>query len=182
MKRILIIGGTGMLQDAANYFIEHDFDVTIVARDKRKLNAFTKVYLNKSIHLISQDYTDTEAFIAAIQNDIKQHGSYDCVISWIHSPALESTRQLIQISAKANPHTVFYHIKGSASYNPATRHPIDPSFKVLDYREIILGFKRESHTSRWLTNEEIAQGIIDAFKTNAQKYVIGVIEPWDQWP
>lgn len=47
---------------------------------------------------------------------------------------------------------------------------------ILD-RKIILGFIVEGKTSRWLTNDEISSGVIDAVKKDSLEYIIGTLTP-----
>jgi len=59
---------------------------------------------------------------------------------------------------------ILYHIKGSSSYvnNERTKNNIPSN---ITYRVVKLGFIIEdNNSSRWLTNSEIAQGIIDAIE------------------
>lgn len=56
MKRVLIIGGTGMLRDATEFFITNNFHVTIVGRDIKKLNYFTSKFPDKkALDILSID-------------------------------------------------------------------------------------------------------------------------------
>lgn len=180
MNRILIIGGTGMLRGATEHFILNNFSVSIIGRDVQKLNYFTGKFPNKkTIDLISQDYRDTENFIKVVEKNIKLHGNFDIIISWIHSNANNSILQLIDTLATYNNKTIFYHIKGSASSTTKKRGLFN---NKLDYREILLGFKIDNNSSRWLTDVEISNGIIDAVATNKLKCIIGQIEPLNLKP
>lgn len=184
MNRILIIGGTGMLREATEYFILNNFRVSIIGRDVKKLNYFTDKFPDKkTINLISQDYRDTKNFIKVIKKNIKLHGSFDIIISWIHSNANNSLLQLIDTLVKYNKTTIFYHIKGSASSTTSnTTTKCDLFNTRLDYREIFLGFKIDNNSSRWLTNTEISNGIIDAVNSNILKCIVGQTEPIDLRP
>ncbi len=171
-----------MLREVTEYFILNNFSVSVIGRDIQKLNYFTDKFPGKkTIDLISQDYCDTESFIKAVDTNIKLHGIFDIVISWLHSNANNSLLQLIDVLAKYNSKTIFYHIKGSASSSLAQTKSNLFNNK-LDYREISLGFKIENNSSRWLTNTEISNGIIDAYMSKKTKYVVGQIEPTDRRP
>lgn len=69
---------------------------------------------------------------------------------------------------------ILYHIKESSSYinNDRTKSYL-PSNII--YREVKLDFIIESNNfSRWLTNNEIAYGIIDAIKQEIPEKNVGV--------
>ncbi|WP_160314251.1 hypothetical protein [Bacillus sp. 522_BSPC] len=50
------------------------------------------------------------------------------------------------------------------------------------YYQVQLGFVTEGSRSRWLTNKEISDGIIEAIKKKKKILTIGQIEPWDKHP
>ena len=185
MKRILVIGGTGMLRLVTEYFISNNFHVSVVARDIEKLKYFTNKYpFIKTIDLISHDYSDADNFIKTIENKIDEHGSFDIIIGWIHSHAVHSLTRLINVLEKYNNQTILYHIKGSEYYDPTKRgyfQKININHK-LDYREIFLGFKIENNCSRWLTDTEISNGVINAVESGIKKAIVGNIEPWELRP
>lgn len=71
---------------------------------------------------------------------------------------------------------ILHHIKGSSSYvnNERTKNNI-PLVK--------LGFIIEdNNSSRWLTNSEIPQGIIDAIEYEIPEKHVGVFELWNLRP
>lgn len=183
-QNILIIGGTGMLREATEYFIANDHTVTVVARTIKRLNDLTHRYPDKRVQAVSLDYTKTDSFITVIQKMLRTHPPFDVVISWMHSTANDTLHALIDTLAATRADVPFYHIKGSSSYNPANiLHFGDKQSRAkLDYREIILGFTIDNGTSRWLTNSEISSGVIKAITTNCTRHTVGVTEPWDQRP
>ena len=52
----------------------------------------------------------------------------------------------------------------------------------LAYRQVILGWIVESDGTRWLTNDEIARGVIDTLDADASFRSIGQIEPLESNP
>lgn len=52
----------------------------------------------------------------------------------------------------------------------------------VEYREAILGFVREGHSSRWLTHSEISAGVLAAVDSARPRTVVGVVEPWSERP
>lgn len=179
VKRVLIIGGTGMLRGTTEYFISNNFHVSIIGRDPQKLNYFTSKFpTKKTFNLISIDYTESISFLKVIEENIKNNGSFNIIISWVHSNGLNSFLQLIDVVKKSNDQALLYHIKGSSFYDSAQNNSFNRLIKSnkLIYREIFLGYKRENNLSRWLTNDEISSGVIKAIKSNNAISIIGRID------
>ena len=55
-------------------------------------------------------------------------------------------------------------------------------YPQLHYRRVILGFVVEGGKSRWLTHEEISGGVIEAVQKDAERYIVGTVEPWSMRP
>lgn len=53
---------------------------------------------------------------------------------------------------------------------------------ALQYHQVQLGFKIEDSHSRWLTNEEISQGVIDSIQHDRLLHTVGTMEPWEKRP
>jgi hypothetical protein len=45
-----------------------------------------------------------------------------------------------------------------------------------------LGFKIEDNSSRWLTNDEISSGVIEAITNDEEEKIVGIVSPWDKRP
>ncbi|MGE7692573.1 hypothetical protein ACQKNC_00440 [Lysinibacillus sp. NPDC094177] len=109
------------------------------------------------------EYTNYNSFKLALIESQQTKGSIDGIIAWIHG----SDKRIWESLFQAIPNTknvIFYHIKGSSSYinNDRTKSYL---LSNIIYREVKLGFIIEGkNSSRWLTNNEIAHGIIDAIK------------------
>lgn len=51
------------------------------------------------------------------------------------------------------------------------------------YHAVILGFVLlPGGQSRWLTNSEISQGVLDAIAAEAKRHIVGTVEPWSRRP
>ena len=46
------------------------------------------------------------------------------------------------------------------------------------YRQIVLGFVLEGEGARWLTHDEISEGVLKAIDEDAGLSTIGVTRPW----
>ena len=176
-----------MLKDAALYFAMHAFTVSVIARTQASLE---KLISSKGesgfIVPLKLDYADSDALAKKLLSAVNESGEFETVISWIHSHC-ESAHEIIAgIIGKADTNCRYFHIKGSASYNPSGTdedvEQIISNYKNISYRKIILGFVREKDTSRWLTNTEISNGVIDAVNYDKEYHVIGKTEPWELRP
>ncbi|MFJ7733697.1 short-chain dehydrogenase [Lysinibacillus sp. NPDC097231] len=182
MKHCLIIGGTGMLKDVSLWLIKQRYHVSVIGRQQEKM----QVLMNNADN-ISQltplivDYTNYSRFTTALIESQQTNGSFDCIIAWIHGSDKRVWESLIQ----ATPNTknvILYHIKGSSSYlqDDQTRNFMPTN---IIYHEVKLGFVVEANnSSRWLTNDEIAQGIIEAINQGLTEKHVGVFEPWNLRP
>lgn len=50
------------------------------------------------------------------------------------------------------------------------------------YKKVILGFVIEDEASRWLTDTEISNGVIDAVINDKDIFTVGKVEPWKKRP
>lgn len=176
-----------MLKDVTLYFTMHAFTVSVIARNQSGLD---KLISSKSesgfIVPLKADYSDSAALTDKILSAINEYGEFETVISWIHSYA-ESAHELIAgIIGKGSTLCRYFHVKGSGSFNPAfINDNVEQTvlqYKNISYRKIILGFVRENHKSRWLTNTEISNGVIDAVNYDKETFTVGTTEPWEFRP
>ncbi|MBM7127195.1 hypothetical protein ACFFJT_19130 [Dyella flava] len=130
------------------------------------------------------DYRSQQAFSAAIRSSVKKFGVPEMVLAWVHTeaPALALAAQL---AAYGQP-VQFFHVLGSASASPSAslvqqRRYYD-ALPELAYHQIVLGFVADEQGSRWLHNDEIVNGVIDAVRENAACHVVGTVEPWHARP
>ena len=175
MKHVLVVGGTGMLFQATSYLAENSEQLTLIARKLPK----QRLHSSKIVAFESVDYYDESKFTDAVKTIIRSSGKLTHVLCWMHSDALPSLKILLELAAGS----VLWHVKGSSSYNPPKTDDVSSVMKdSVDYREIILGFKIENGISRWLTNEEISSGVINALQSDNKRKVIGLTEPWNRKP
>ncbi|PJO43175.1 SDR family NAD(P)-dependent oxidoreductase [Lysinibacillus xylanilyticus] len=182
MKHWLVIGGTGMLKDVSVWLINEGNHVTVIGRQQKKMQNLINEAKNASkLTPLLVDYTNYNNLKTALIKSRETHGSFDCIIAWIHGSDKKVWESLFQAVSNTK-NVILYHIKGSSSYlnNDSTKSYI-PSNII--YREVKLGFIIEdNNTSRWLTNSEIAQGTIDAIKQEIPEKRVGVFEPWNLRP
>lgn len=171
MKHALVIGGTGMLAKVTLYLAENDYHVSVVGRNYEKM----QMLINKSINpsnfsAVMVDYRNRVVFEKALQEQVTKYGPFHYVVAWIHSRGKDELSALFRSNIQ-NSGWELLHIIGSRSDSQGIRNQLDlPDCCV--YRQVQLGFIEENNQSRWLTNMEIANGIISVIKEGTAKYLL----------
>lgn len=181
MSHALIIGGTGMLTKATEYLSENYDTVSVICRNGKRISSNLK-----NINPLILDYSDYKLLSKSLHTSVEKFGDIDLVVSWIHSTAPLAPFIIAEKLNSYNASFRFFDILGSAYASPAN-NTIERENKLREnknllYRKIILGFKIENNTSRWLTNDEISGGVIEAIKEDKEEIIIGTVLPWDKRP
>lgn len=182
MKHALIIGGTGMLSDCCVQLAKQGYNLSIIARNEEKIDRLKRRIepIQKMTKLLV-DYTEKDKLRTAIRKAIQIHGPVSLVVSWIHSTAPQAPQVVInEVSASGEPFR-FFHILGSSSdpvaYKEALALPSQGH-----YRSVLLGFIKEKEGSRWLTHDEISNGVGEAIVNDEPFNTVGQVEPWEERP
>ncbi|MEO6695749.1 MAG: short-chain dehydrogenase [Ignavibacteria bacterium] len=187
MSHVLVVGGTGMLKDVSLYFASHGMKVSVIARDQNK---FEELIFAKDetgfINPIRVDYSDYGQLERKLKNAISIYGPIETAVAWIHSSAPEAPALIVEMLDQSNIPVRFFHVLGCEYADPAIpTEDYDQTlnrFQNILYKKIILGFTIEDDRSRWLTNTEIGNGVIDAIKKDDNLFVIGKIDPVNKRP
>lgn len=187
MAHCLIVGGTGMLRTVGVVFAEAGHRVSVVARNKERLVGLVRDTQRSPgvINPIVADYTRTDEFEKKIREAKAILGPISVAVLWIHSDAGDAAGAVARLLNDQTEPCQLYHVLGSQTADPSKQTGDHAPFERLvhiSYRSVILGFKREPAGSRWLTNDEIASGVLDAIANDRTNSVVGTIEPWDQRP
>ena len=182
MSHTLVIGGSGMLAKASLWLSERSDHVSVIGRNQVKLHRLAERSSRQNIVPIAVDYYDLDYFGKEISQSMDRHGPYDLVVAWIHSRE-KSVIDLVseEIRKRTNRSWSLYHVLGSSSNLEEILRELDVS-DGCDYHQVQLGFVIEQGRSRWLTNEEISNGVIHAIQTGARKHLVGTLEPWSSRP
>ncbi|WP_099159314.1 short-chain dehydrogenase [Virgibacillus ndiopensis] len=178
-----VIGGTGMLKKVSQFLADSNYNVSVIGRSLKKHQELKKTCKHpENIHAIVLDYHENEKLKMEVENALQTYGCPSIVVSWIHSTASNALPLIIrQISKQySNFPWRLFHIQGSSSYYFQKENTSVPD--NCQYKRVYLGFVLEKEFSRWLTLEEIANGVIHAIKTNNDKTIVGTLEPWDRRP
>jgi len=187
MSHALIVGGTGMLKHAVLYFARHSYTVSVIARGQA---GFDKMILEKNEHgfinPVRVDYSNFRLLREKITDALERHGKIDLCIAWIHHHSRNAAYVIADVLNRQNFPFRFFHVLGSETANPSESNIDSPKeFEIYEnilYRKIILGFVIEEDNSRWLTNGEISNGVIDAVNFDKETYIVGTVNPWDKIP
>lgn len=181
-KYALVVGGTGMLEKVNHWLIEQEYDVYVIGRSRAKLDRLKQETGHPAkFHGISVDYEDSDQFASELKRLFKKNGIPKIVVSWIHSSAPQALPLVNEFIKNQDINSTWYlfHIQGSARFLEKENTPVPENCL---YRRVYLGFILEKNRSRWLSHDEISNGIIQAIKNDQQETVVGTLEPWDKRP
>jgi hypothetical protein len=177
-----------MLRGAVFALLERCEMVTVVALHAHTLAALRHDAgpLARRLHTVQIDYRTSDAFLTALTNARQMFGDFTLAIGWIRSYAVEA-RDIVAEVLNAGPFTSrFFDVVGSASSNPLLMAQERPGrfagLPRVAYRTIILGFVLTPGGSRWLTDEEISNGVLQAVEHDETCAVVGTVEPWTARP
>ncbi|HJF33371.1 MAG TPA: short-chain dehydrogenase [Sporosarcina psychrophila] len=178
MKRTnhaLVIGGTGMLAGVCLHLAREDYSVSVVGRTFSKFKRLQVEGPPNSIFPLITDY-DTDDVYDEINKAIRERGPFDLIISW--TPNYSALERICEMNLVDTSYRLF-HVKGSRRY--FGDEPIHiPS--QCNYRKVYLGFVKEDNGSRWLTHDEIANGVIKQIGIDEEVGIIGQIHPYEARP
>jgi hypothetical protein len=174
----LVVGGTGMLRAVA-LALAREGPVSVVARSARELESLARGA--PGVHPVRVDYRDGPALAAALAEAVGARGRFSTAVAWIHSDAPGAAEAIARFVEGR-----YFHVLGSASADPSRPDPGRrarfEAIPGITYHEVVLGFVLEGGGSRWLTDAEIARGVLDAVAAAAPRAVVGVVEPWGAKP
>ncbi len=154
------------------------------------LDALAKAQGGQVNH-IDCDYTDDIMLHAALVGAAARLGPYRRAVVWVHMGEAPNAPGIIadaleSLNAGQGASVDYFHVLSSRNARPdkatAERLGALRSRKGIKYRTILLGFKLENDTSRWLTDEEISGGVLRAMAERHDNFVVGAIEPWEKRP
>lgn len=167
--KILVVGGTGMLWGACLGLKDLGHEVYALARSNH--------HHYPGVHPILVNYKD----LLRLEEALEPHEPFDMAVVWIHSDAPQAP--FVVAKFVDGP---YYHLLSSQAAQPGelvnAKRRLHFEGVGTDYREIILGFVAEQWGSRWLEDEEVAEGVLQAIQQNAKQFVVGTVRPWSARP
>lgn len=165
MKTALVVGGTGMLADLTKKLAE-DFDVVgVVGRNASKIQDL-QAQSRKIIGLVV-DYSNAASFTDELNHFVGVHGKPQLVVSWVHSTSPEASL-LAADYCDGDFYNVTGHSGAQADHISRQREKAIQA-KGTSYHRVILGRKG----NRWLTNQEISDGVYQAIQSGKAEFVVG---------
>jgi len=176
----LVIGGTGMLKRVSVWLCEQGFHVSIIGRDEVKLeNVKRESATPENITCLPLDYHNDSDVKLAIKGTIERDGPITLVVAWVHSSAKHALRLICnEIELSSEKYSLFHILGSSASRTKSQKI----GGALCSYYRIILGFILEDTYARWLTHEEIADGVIKGIESKCTEWIVGRVEPWESRP
>ena len=179
---VLVIGGSGMLAGLCEHLAREGDRVSVVGRDSVKLQHVADRVPGHIVPL-SLDYRKERAFCDALSVRAEAYGRPRRTVCWAHEDAPD-----VPLKAAGLVDGVFWHVLSSAHADPARpdrlaawRSRFD-ALPAIDYRQVILGFVTDGRGSRWLTNEEISEGVWQAICNGQALSIAGTVSPWSMRP
>ena len=144
-------------------------EVTVVGRDHGKLDRVAR--RDPHIHPLSADYEDVSAFKSALRDVVAERGPIRLAVCWIRSWAPQS---LLAAADSVATDGRLFHVLGSQR-SDASEPAIDVLRRREDlrYRQVQLGEVVSGEGRRWLTNEEIADGVAEAVAADLPSFLVG---------
>ncbi len=188
LNHLLTIGATGMLAGAVVELTPRCRHITSIARTGRSLAELDRRIAegtgapHPSHTLLLCDYRQRPAFFDAIEEAIEINGPVDCTLVWMHGPsATNGSIDLARRLASSAESIDFYHVLGSSSIADlqasldADRLHFD-RINGLRYHQVVLGYVEEDGARRWLKNEEIVGGAVEAIEQGRERHIVGVVD------
>lgn len=172
-----------MLAPVCQFLAAQGHEVSVVARRSGGLAALAASTRGEPgrIHPLQVDYRRERAWRAELASARAKRGPVVLVVAWIRSDAAGAVQVLAEQLAADAVRCRYFDIRGSAVADPATGGADSEQFlrrwPHLAYHRIVLGFKVERGGSRWLTNQEIAAGVIAAILNDVPETVVGLVRP-----
>jgi hypothetical protein len=185
-RHALVVGGTGMLRPVSLELARRGYTTSVIARSRGPLDELAADSGGR-IRPIALDYRHTDELVRALDQAAAAHGPIELVVAWIHAVAPDAPLVVARAAAAGGQHRVdYFHVLGSAADDPSQPDPerrtrFEAVARVA-YHEVILGFVVEGGSSRWLTDDEIAGGVLEAIDRSAPRWVVGTTRPWSARP
>ena len=172
-----------MLRQFCLNLCEDFHHVFVMGRGHEKLIDLERssAYDPPRLHGLMCDYTDEEQFFRTVTAPIAAFGNYDLIVCWVHSTAPNLVQRLL--NWLPDQPTRVIHVQGSASQDPSKKEVVIAIPAHIQYQEVILGFQIDKNgNSRWLSHEEICDGVWKAYSQNIEQEIVGTVRPWSKRP
>lgn len=163
-----------MLSGAAIHFAEAGHAISVIGRTAAKFERLQEKSTAPLFPLLC-DYREAEVF-QLVEEAIRDRGSFDAIISWC--PEYGVLERIAQLNDRASVCRVI-QVKGSRRFFGDLALALPENF---EYQEVFLGYQKEAEGSRWLSHEEISEGVIASVSNKEKTQIIGQIHPYEERP
>ena len=177
-KHALVIGGTGMLSAVSLWLAKMGYKVSVIGRSKQKHHELVKHADNPTlINSLCLDYNNHSILENEVKNAIQLNGPISLVISWL--PSMQLLDTVNRLVSQYIDDWKLYQVKGSRRYFIVDLLNVPQNCA---HSSIYLGFILEGNQSRWLTNAEMADGVIKSVQDERTESIIGTLHPYEKRP
>lgn len=182
MRHALVIGGTGMLSKVSLWLVNEGYNVSVIGRSPERINQLISASEDTArITPLLVDYRCEIELIEQLKVAIKKNGPFDLVVAWIHSAGKNALDVISHELSYDNLTWRLLHVLGSSANLEEVKNKVTIPNNCL-YKQVQLGFIIENDNSRWLTNEEISAGVIEAISNDKSVTIVGTLVPWEKRP
>jgi NAD(P)-dependent dehydrogenase (short-subunit alcohol dehydrogenase family) len=175
IRRALVIGGTGMLAGCAAALVADGWHVVLPSRRYSPIAVeFDDTDGNgdgaaRKALWVEASWEEPALLAGKAQRALG--GKADLLVAWVHSRVRPSVlRAVAPLLADGAP---VVEVHGSSSANPVGGCP-DPVLAGHPTQQVVLGFVRYGGRIRWLTHQEVSDGVLDAVRRALAGWVSGV--------
>lgn len=187
MGQALVIGNPGTIKNACLGLARRGFSLALIARDKPRLEELAaECFLvgRGQPRVFEADPRNGPLLDKVLRDAAPQASDFDLAVCWLPSLAAKALDLVAHhLGDKGAPPRVF-HVVGSVSENPSQEKFSRRDLESLNirYRRVVMGYTIEDGKARWLSDEEICAGILEAVDSDATDHIIGQVEPWEGKP
>jgi hypothetical protein len=165
-RHAVVVGGTGMLRGVVEHLRDSDVRTTVVARRPDRAV--------DGVEAVAADWADPATVARALAGRRP-----DVAVLWVHEPHRRGVLEVVESLLEEGG--LLVHVWGSAGPHPPRRTPSSTRTDLV-VRHVVLGFVPGPGGSRWLTDEEVSDGVVAALRRPEPVQVVGAVEPWDERP
>ncbi len=132
--------------------------------------------LAQRLRHLSIDYRDTAMVEEGLETSMRNDGPIDIVVSWVHTTAPRTPLLIGRVVAARKRGVRFIDVLGSRFATREAqieRRGEFSSVTHLDYCQVVLGHVNEPTGRRWLTHQEICDGVLEGVMGNESFVVVG---------
>ena len=155
--RALVLGGTGMLAGVAAALLDDGWFVVLPSRRRPAVPATNGN--GRGARWVKADWTLPVALADVAREALG--GPAELLVAWVHREVRTSVLRSVAPLLAAQAPVVEVH--GSASANPVGGCP-EPILPDHPTQQVVLGYVRHAGRTRWLTHDEISDGVLDAVR------------------